>query len=71
MTQAIRPQKPSDEYGKGGTKFASGKLPEGGFRAVAAFGEAQGVKKSPTTQLAAKGVNKLWHPKIGRQGQEY
>lgn len=49
MTQPIRPQTVSDTYGRGGTQFASGKLPAGGFRAVADFGNG-GVKKSPTTK---------------------
>ena len=50
MTQAIRPQTPTDEYGKGGTKYADGKLPAGGFRSVMTFGEGEGVKKSPTSK---------------------
>lgn len=49
MTQPIRPQTVSDTYGRGGTQYASGKLPAGGFRAVADFSNRGGVKKSPTS----------------------
>jgi len=50
MTQPIRPQTVSDTYGKGGTKYKDGKLPDGGFRSVMTFGKSDGVKKSPTSK---------------------
>lgn len=49
MTTVIRPQKPSDETSGGGTKWADGKLPKGGFRGVSTFDLGSGTKKSPTT----------------------
>lgn len=54
MTQVIRPQVPSDETSGGGTKWADGKLPKGGFRAVSTFGSGEGTKKSPTTNDVSK-----------------